>query len=126
MEQKFYVCAHCGSIIAFAKNTGVPVMCCGQRMQELVPGTVEAVHEKHIPVIAADGNIVTVTVGAVEHPMVDAHYIEWICLSTTEGNQRKCLKPGDAPVARFALCEGEQVVSAQAYCNLHGLWKAKA
>mgnify|MGYP002554902905 CR=1 FL=1 len=47
MELKFYVCKHCGNIIAFAKNSGVPVICCGEKMEELIPNTVDAAHEKH-------------------------------------------------------------------------------
>ena len=50
MEMKFYVCSHCGNIIAYAKNSGVPVVCCGERMQELVPNTTDAAQEKHVPV----------------------------------------------------------------------------
>ena len=67
---------------------------------------------------------VRVVVGEVEHPMVDAHYIQWIALETNLGNQRKKLKPGQAPVAEFALLEGEEVVAVYEYCNLHGLYKA--
>lgn len=99
-------------------------MCCGEKMKEIVPGTVDAAVEKHIPVYSREGNLVQVTVGAVEHPMQDAHYIEWISLQTKKGNQRKVLKPGDEPKACFALCEGDEVEAAYAYCNLHGLWKA--
>jgi superoxide reductase len=77
-----------------------------------------------VPVIAVDGTTVTVTVGAVEHPMLDAHYIEWILLETKEGRQRKTLKPGEKPVAVFSLTAGDEVVAAYEYCNLHGLWKA--
>ena len=29
MEQKFYICKHCGNIITKVKDTGVPVICCG-------------------------------------------------------------------------------------------------
>ena len=112
MEQKFYICEHCGNIIAKVKDAGVPVMCCGQPMKEIVPGTVEASTEKHIPVYS------------VEHPMAAEHFIEWISLQTKQGNQRKVLKPGDKPEARFALCEGDEVEAVYAYCNLHGLWKA--
>jgi len=68
---------------------------------------------------------VTVTVGSVEHPMLDAHYIQWILLETKEGRQRKALKPGDRPTANFALTEGDAVVAAYEYCNLHGLWKSE-
>ena len=123
MEQKFYICEHCGNIIAFAKNTGVPVMCCGQKMKELVAGTTEAAVEKHIPVYTVEDNVVHVTVGATEHPMLDVHYIEWISLQTNLGNQRKVLKPGDPPKADFALLPGEMVEAVFAYCNLHSLWK---
>ena len=124
MEQKFYICKHCGNIIAKVKDAGVPVVCCGERMAELVPGTTEAAHEKHIPVYEVKDNVVNVTVGSVEHPMQDVHYIEWISLQTNYGNQRKALKPGDAPKASFALLEGEKVEAVYAYCNLHSLWKA--
>ena len=125
MQQKFYVCEHCGNIIAFVEDKGVPVMCCGQKMTELVPNTTEAATEKHIPVCSVEGNKVTVTVSTVEHPMQDEHYIQWISLETKQGNQRKVLKPGDAPKAEFMICDGDEVITAYAYCNLHGLWKAE-
>ena len=123
---KFYVCAHCGNIIAYAKDSGVPVVCCGEKMQELVPGSVEAAVEKHLPVIAVEGNLVTVTVGSVAHPMAPEHFIEWVALETKQGNQRKTLVAGDQPQVRFSLTEGDSVVAAYAYCNLHGLWKTEA
>ena len=123
MDQMFYICEHCGNIIAKVRDSGVPVMCCGQPMTRIVPGTSDGAHEKHVPVYTVENNIVTVTVGAVEHPMTQAHYIEWISLQTSAGNQRKLLKPGDAPKACFALCEGETVEAVFAYCNLHSLWK---
>ena len=123
---KFYVCAHCGNIIAFVRNTGVPVMCCGEKMQEIVPNTTEAATEKHLPVIHADGREVRVCVGSTAHPMADEHHIAWIALHTRQGNQRKELRPGDRPEACFSLCEGDEVVAAYAYCNLHGLWKTEA
>lgn len=100
------------------------MMCCGQKMTEIIPGTVDAAREKHVPVYEVNGNAVLVRVGAVEHPMQDVHYIEWIALQTRQGVQRKALKPGEKPEAGFALCEGDEVVAAYAYCNLHGLWKA--
>ena len=124
MEMKFYVCEHCGNIVAKVKDTGVPIVCCGEKMKEIVPGTSDASAEKHVPVVVKEGNLVTVSVGAAAHPMLPAHYIEWIALNTTAGNQRKQLKPGQEPKAVFALCDGEEVVAAYAYCNLHSLWKA--
>ena len=124
MAQRFFKCSHCGNMIAMVDDKGVPVVCCGEKMTELVPNTTDAAVEIHGPVIAVEGNKVVVTVSSVEHPMVDVHFIEWISIETKEGNQRKVLKPGMAPKAEFALTEGDEVVAAYAYCNLHGLWKA--
>lgn len=124
MEQKFYECEHCGNIIAMVKDAGVPLMCCGQKMKEIVPGTVDAAVEKHVPVYKKEGNIVRVNVGEVEHPMVTEHLIEWVSLQTKQGNQRKVLKPGEKPEVCFALCDGDEVEAVYAYCNLHGLWKS--
>lgn len=124
MEMKFYICERCGNMIAMVKNSGVNVMCCGQKMTEIVPGTADASVEKHVPVWEVRDNTVYVTVGAAEHPMLPQHYIEWIAVQTKYGNQRKALQPGEAPKACFALCEGDEVEAVYAYCNLHSLWKA--
>lgn len=121
---KFYHCKHCGNIITYATDSGVKVVCCGEEMQELVAGTVEASKEKHIPVISRKGDLVKVVVGSVPHPMTEPHYIDWIALQTKNGNQRKALDHLGAPEATFALIPGDEVVAAYAYCNLHGLWKA--
>ena len=123
---KFYVCAHCGNIITFVKDSGVPVMCCGEKMQEIIPGTVDAAVEKHLPIVSVEGSQVTVQVGSVEHPMLPEHFIEWIVLETSTGSQMKALTPGEKPQAVFALADGEKAVAAYAYCNLHGLWKTEA
>lgn len=124
MEMKFFRCSHCGKIIAVVKETGVPVMCCGQKMEEIIPGTTDAAAEKHVPVYEVKDNVVTVCVGSVAHPMTEEHYIEWVSLQTSSGNQRKALKPGAEPKVCFALCEGDTVEAVYAYCNLHSLWKA--
>ena len=121
---KFYRCDHCGNIITFVKSAGVPVMCCGQKMTELVPGTSDGAAEKHVPVVSVEGSTVTVQVGSVEHPMLPEHFIEFIAIETKQGSQIKYLQPGEKPVAVFALSEGDKLVAAYEYCNLHGLWKA--
>lgn len=122
---KFYICETCGNFVGMVKESGAPMMCCGQKMKELIPGTSDGAVEKHVPVFTVEGNKVTVSVGSVEHPMVDAHYIEWIALETAKGAQRKVLKPGDKPCVEFALTDDDSVVAVYAYCNLHGLWKAE-
>lgn len=119
-----YRCKHCGNIIAHLNDSGVRCVCCGEPMEAVIPNTTDAAGEKHVPVIKQDGCLVTVCVGSVAHPMLDVHYIEWILLETGEGRQRKQLKPGAEPKAVFALTEGDEVIAAWAYCNLHGLWKS--
>ncbi|MBO7676989.1 MAG: desulfoferrodoxin Dfx [Erysipelotrichaceae bacterium] len=121
---KFYRCAKCGQMVAIVEKKGCPIMCCGQPMEEIIPGTTDAAAEKHVPVVKQEGNLVTVCVGEVEHPMIPEHYIEWIALQTKQGNQRKKLNPGEKPMAVFALVDGDECVAAYAYCNLHSLWKA--
>ena len=92
--------------------------------EELVANTVDAAQEKHVPVITINGDTVKVEVGSVEHPSLDAHYIEFIVLITETGFQMKWLKPGMKPEAVFILAPGDKAVAAYEYCNLHGLWKA--
>ena len=121
MKVKFYRCKICGKIIAIVNETPVPTICCGQEMYELLPNTTEGAFEKHIPVVKVDGNIVTVDVGSVEHPMSEVHYIPWVYLQTDKGGQRKNLKPNGQPKVTFALAD-EKPIAVYAYCNLHGLW----
>ena len=122
MKRKFLLCRRCGNLIEMINDSGVTPICCGTDMNELTPNSVEAATEKHIPVVEIDGNIAEVTVGSTLHPMEEAHYIEWIYLETSIGIKRVKLNPKEEPIASFALLEEETVISAYAYCNLHGLW----
>ena len=124
MEQKYYICETCGNLVEMVKSAGVPLMCCGKPMKELVPGSVDAAQEKHVPVWEVKDGKVCVQVGSVEHPMPPEHYIEWISLQTAQGYQRKMLNPGDAPKVEFALGDGDEVKAVYAYCNIHGLWRS--
>ena len=124
MAVTLYRCKHCGQIVAIVKGTGVPVICCGEPMQEIKAGEMDASVEKHVPVFEVKDDKVYVTIGSVNHPMEEAHYIEWVALKTKFGNQRKALKPGDEPKVVFPLLPGDEVEAVLAYCNLHGLWKA--
>lgn len=120
---KFYICEKCNKIFAFLQKEEAPLQCAGEEVKELVPHTKDAGNEKHLPVVEINGNIVTVKVGSIEHPMLDEHFINWVALETKQGNQRKELKPGQKPEVRFAIVEGDEVIAAYEYCNLHGLWK---
>ncbi|MEE3497851.1 MAG: desulfoferrodoxin family protein [Ruminococcus bromii] len=123
MDYKFYLCKHCGNIITMVKDCGVPVVCCGEKMHELVPCSTQAAVEKHMPVYKIDGNNVFVTVGENAHPMQEEHYIQWVALVSKQGLQVKNLKPDQNPDVCFALLDGDEVEAVYAYCNLHGLWK---
>ncbi len=122
-DNRFFICEHCGNIVGMIHDAGVPMMCCGQKMKQLEPGTVEASLEKHIPVVEVNDNSVKVVVGSVLHPMTEEHSITWVYLQTDRGGQRKCLTPGAEPTVTFALAD-EKPIAVYAYCNLHGLWKA--
>lgn len=119
---RFFKCNTCGNIVEMIQDSKVPVMCCGKKMEELIPNTVEASGEKHIPVVKAEDGVVKVNIGSVDHPMVEEHLINWVYLETDRGGQRKNLLAGAAPEVRFVLGE-EKPVAVYAYCNLHGLWK---
>ncbi len=121
MKAKFYICRHCGNLIVKIHDAGVPVHCCGQKMEELIPNTVEASGEKHKPVFSIENGVVTVAVGSVAHPMVPEHSIEWVFVETERGGQLKKLSPGSEPEVKFWLGD-DKAVAVYAYCNLHGLW----
>ena len=124
LNTKFYICPHCGNIVEMVHDAGVKPFCCGQKMNELLPNTVDASGEKHIPAVKVGEGVVEVNVGSVDHPMVDVHWIEWVQLVTDKGSYRKWLNPGEAPNVKFLLSE-EKPVAVYAYCNLHGLWKTE-
>ena len=119
---KFYICPHCGNIVEMVHDSRVKPFCCGQKMEELIPNTVEASGEKHIPAVRLGEGVVEVNVGSVNHPMEEVHWIEWVQLVTDKGSYRKWLNPGQAPNVVFQLGD-EKPLAVYAYCNLHGLWK---
>ncbi len=122
MDIKFFKCEHCGNIVIKVVDAGVPVMCCGEKMVELVAGSVDAAVEKHVPVVEVEGANVRVKVGEVEHPMTEEHLIQFVVLVTEKGYQVAQLTAENEPKAEFVLAEGDAVVKVYGYCNLHGLW----
>ncbi|MEF9970246.1 MAG: desulfoferrodoxin family protein [Ruthenibacterium sp.] len=123
-NHKFFICKHCGNMVGMIDNKGVPLICCGEPMQELVPNTVEASHEKHIPVVTEGHHGITVTVGSAEHPMTEEHHIVFIYVESERGGQRKNLNVGDKPTATFGFID-DKPIAVYAYCNIHGLWKTE-
>lgn len=125
--KQIYKCEICGNMVEVVKGGAGKLVCCGKPMEQILENTTDAAQEKHVPVIERSGDNVKVSVGSVSHPMEEKHYIEWIEVSTQNKVYRKHLKPGDAPEATFhlcATCSSNKTITARAYCNLHGLWKA--
>lgn len=122
-EPKFYVCKHCGNMVNMLHDSGVSMVCCGDDMTEIVANTTDASQEKHVPIVAVEGEQVTVTVGSVPHPMTEEHKIVWIYLQTEKGEQLNCVDTQDKAETCFKLCPGDKLIAAFEYCNLHGLWK---
>ena len=121
MATKFYKCPHCGNVVQKVVDSKVPVVCCGQKMEELIPGVVDASLEKHVPVVTVlDETTIKVEVGSVAHPMLHEHHIAFIYVETENGGIRVDLK--DKPEAVISLGE-EKAVAVYEYGNLHGLWK---
>ena len=123
-KQRFFICNHCGNMIGLIKDKGVPMVCCGEEMAELVPNTVEASTEKHLPSVTVTGDSISVQVGSVAHPMEEEHHIAFVYVETERGGQRKCLKVGEEPKLTFSF-KDDKPTAVFAYCNLHGLWKTE-
>ena len=121
-KMEVYKCSLCGNIVEVLTGGAGALVCCGQPMARLKENTTDAAVEKHVPVLVQKDGGWQVNVGSVDHPMTAEHFIEWIELIAGEAVYRAALKAGDKPTAFFPCAA--TAVSARAYCNLHGLWKA--
>lgn len=123
-HQRFFICKHCGNLIGMVTDKGVPIHCCGEKMTELVPNTVEASVEKHLPVVTPIDNGIHISIGSVPHPMTEEHHIQFVYVETERGGQRKCIPLETAPEVDVLVTD-DTIVAVYAYCNLHGLWKTE-
>lgn len=117
----FYKCRNCQNIITTVNKSDKRVVCCNEKMEVLIAGSVEASKEKHIPVITIEEGNVIIEIGELIHPMSEEHYIEWIALETEKGIMIEKLNPKEEPKVYFKT--NQKIKAAYAYCNLHGLWK---
>ena len=122
-RMQVYKCEVCGNIVEVLHEGAGKLVCCNQPMKLFAENSVDAVQEKHVPVIEKTADGIKVSVGSVAHPMEAKHYIEWIELIADGKIYRHYLKPGDAPEATFPVTA--EKVFAREYCNLHGLWKGE-
>lgn len=116
-----FKCEHCGNIVLALQGGAGELVCCGEPMKLMEEQTAEMKNEKHVPVIEEIDGGYKVTVGSTPHPMLEAHYIQWIELLTDKQTLIAFLEPGDEPHAFFYT--KEKALAAREYCNLHGLWK---
>ena len=123
---EIYKCSVCGNVVEVVHGGDGELVCHGQPMKRFVENTVDAAKEKHVPVVERTVDGIKVTVGSVLHPMEEKHYITFVVLESDRAVQYRKLNPGDAPVAVFALAQGDRALAAYEHCNLHGLWKAEA
>ena len=108
MATKFYKCNHCGNVIEKVVDSKVPVVCCGENMVELIPNTVDASTEKHVPVVTRLNDCkIKVEVGSVAHPMLPEHHIAFIYVETENGGIRINLK--DKPEAVICTCSDNPI-----------------
>jgi superoxide reductase len=121
-QSGIYKCAVCGNIVEVVHAGDGELVCCGEPMKLLTENTTDASREKHVPVIEKIQDGVKVKVGSAPHPMEEKHYIEWIEVMADGKVCRQFLKHGQAPEAVFPV--KAVAMTARAYCNLHGLWKA--
>lgn len=119
---QIYRCNVCGNMVMVLKAGAGSLVCCGQPMELLKEKTEGSGMEKHVPTIERTGDVVTVKVGSIPHPMEENHYINWILLKDDSRVYIRFLSPGEKPEAKFRI-EGEKI-EAREYCNLHGLWKS--
>ena len=123
MSLKFYKCNRCQNVLEVVFDGKVTPMCCVKLMDELVPNTVDASNEKHVPVVTKlDDCTIKVEVGSVAHPMLPEHHIAFIYVETENGGVRVDLT--DKPEAVICTC-GSKPIAVYEYCNLHGLWKTE-
>lgn len=116
---RVYKCEKCGKTLISKEEINLV------GWKEIKAGEIEGAVEKHLPVVRKEGGQVSVDVGSVAHPMTAEHLIEWVAIETNKGYQVQYWSADSAPKCIFALAEGEELVKAYAYCNLHGLWAAE-
>lgn len=117
---KFYRCTNCDQVYMILKDSQKPMTCCELETIKLSENENKDESESHKPHIRKVGNFVTMTLP--NHPMIDVHHLDFICLETNKGFQFKSLENQELPKAEFILSKGEEIVNVYVYCNVHSLW----
>lgn len=112
-------CLKCGALVEVINDCNCDncgIKCCGEKMVELFPNSVEAAFEKHIPTFEKVEDEIFVN---VNHVMEKEHFIEWIAMVTDTRVCKVTLFPEQNAECRFKYIPGSKIY---AYCNKHGLW----
>ena len=115
-------CLKCGAMVKVLEDCTCDdcgIKCCGEEMKALVPNSVDAAVEKHVPTYEVkDGKIFV----KVNHVMEEEHFIEWVSVVFEDKEVTTYFEPGKEAVAHSKYVPGSVIY---AYCNKHGLWKAE-
>ena len=112
-------CLKCGALIEIINDCNCEecgIMCCGEKMMEIKPNTIDASFEKHVPTYEKVEDEILVK---VNHVMEKEHYIEWIAMVTDTSVYKVKLCPEQNAECRFKYIPNSKLYS---YCNKHGLW----
>ena len=87
MKNEFIIkrCKSCGATVKVIEDCnceGCGIVCCGEPMEKLVPNSVDAAVEKHVPFVTSTGSEIIIKVGEEKHPMTKEHYISTAFFST--------------------------------------------
>jgi len=119
-----YKCNICGNVVEIVHSGAPALVCCGRPMEKMEAKSEDTGNEKHVPVLETVDGGIKVTVGSVQHPMEEKHFIQFIEVLTRDQVLRAELKPGQKSEASFAV-DAAKVEGVREYCNIHGLWMAK-
>ena len=112
-------CDKCGALVRVLNDCSCDncgIICCGDTMREIIPNSVDAAVEKHVPAYTVDGDVMNIE---VNHVMDDDHFIEWVSVVSDNNEIIFKMKPGDTTKITHKYIPHSKIY---AYCNLHGLW----
>lgn len=115
-------CKKCGSVLRTCVNSkceDCQITCCEELMETVIPNSVDAAIEKHVPTYEIVNNEIIIK---VNHVMEEEHFIEWITIINEDEEVTTSLKPGMEATMKCDYVPGTVIY---AYCNKHGLWKAE-
>lgn len=119
---KFYMCSKCNQMYFSEDKASDNLVCCEEKVEELVPIEIGDVLDHHGIVIRKTGNFVNISIND-KHPMIETHFIKFIALQTNEGFQYKELDYLKERKTTFILSNTETIIQIYTYCNIHMLFR---